>query len=176
MACCFWPEQVEQGVSALTLRRTRSRHIHAGAASARTAARFCIGLERKGGRCCTAPLRRAGRLTSWPCPAFMESVKQAQMGFGPIHSAPVPERHPAPHKKQPRFCGQGCLSFYRGQCSIVSLIVLALHVVTTARGAVSGSDFECMLALFYVILLRAPVRGNSDMRAPRQTLDPPCFM
>lgn len=110
MACCFWPEQVEQGVSALTLRRTRSRHIHAGAASARTAARFCIGLERKGGRCCTAPLRRAGRLTSWPCPAFMESVKQAQMGFGPIHSAPVPERHPAPHKKQPRFCGQGCLS------------------------------------------------------------------
>lgn len=118
VACCFWPEQVEQGVSALTLRRTRSRHIHAGAASARTAARFCIGLERKGGRCCTAPLRRAGRLTSWPCPAFMESVKQVQMGFGPIHSAPVPERHPAPHKKQPRFCGQGCLSFYRGQCFV----------------------------------------------------------
>ena len=56
-ACCFWPAQVEQGVSALTLRRTRSRHINAGTASARTAARFFIGLERKGGRCCTAPLR-----------------------------------------------------------------------------------------------------------------------
>ena len=114
----FVPGRIEQGISTLMLRRTRSRHIHAGAASARTAARFCIGLERKGGRCCTAPLRRAGRLTSWPCPAFMESVKQAQMGFGPIHSAPVPERHPAPHKKQPRFCGQGCLSFYRGQCFV----------------------------------------------------------
>lgn len=95
MACCFWPEQVEQGVSALTLRRTRSRHIHAGAASARTAARFFIGLERKGGRCCTAPLRRARRLTSWPCPAFMESVKQAQAGSGPAHGVPVSKGHPA---------------------------------------------------------------------------------
>ena len=118
MACCFWPEQVEQGVSALTLRRTRSRHIHAGAASARTAARFFIGLERKGGRCCTAPLRRARRLTSWPCLAFMESVKQAQAGFGPAHGVPVPEGHPAPYKKQPRFCGQGCLLFHRGQCFV----------------------------------------------------------
>lgn len=117
-ACCFWPEQVEQGVSALTLRRTRSRHIHAGTASARTAARFFIGLERKGGRCCTAPLRRARRLTSWPCPAFMESVKQAQAGSGPAHDVPVPEGHPAPHKKQPRFCGQGCLLFHRGQCFV----------------------------------------------------------
>lgn len=159
MACCFWPEQVEQGVSALTLRRTRSRHIHAGAASARTAARFFIGLERKGGRCCTAPLRRAGRLTSWPCPAFMESVKQAQAGSGPAHSVPVPEGHPAPYKKQPRFCGQGCLFIVSSGTmlcisSIVSLIVLALHVVTTARGAVSGSDPECMLALVFLIVRR----------------------
>ena len=162
MACCFWPEQVEQGVSALTLRRTRSRHIHAGAASARTAARFFIGLERKGGRCCTAPLRRAGRLTSWPCPAFMESVKQAQAGSDPAHGVPVPEGHPAPHKKQPRFCGQGCLLFHRGQCFVSAASCIG--------------DLKRVFALFYVILFCAPVRGNSDMCAPRQALDPPCFM
>lgn len=110
-ACCFWPEQVEQGVSAFTLRRTRSRHIHAGAASARTAARFCIGLERKGGRCCTAPLRRAGRLTSWPCPAFMESVKQAQAGSGPAHGIPVQNDTPRHIKSSPASAGRAAYCF-----------------------------------------------------------------
>lgn len=157
MACCFWPEQVEQGVSALTLRRTRSRHIHAGTASARTAARGFIGLERKGGRCYTAPLRRARRLTSWPCPAFMESVKQAQAGSGPAHDVPVPEGHPAPHKKQPRFCGQGCLFVSPGTMlcisSIVSLIVLALHVVAAARGASCSGNLKRVFALFIFVWL-----------------------
>ncbi len=156
MACCFWPEQVEQGVSALTLRRTRSRRIHAGAASARTAARFCIWLERKGGRCCTAPLRRAGRLTSWPCPAFMESVKQAQAGSGPAHGVPVPEGHPAPHKKQPRFCGQGCLfvSSETMLCisSTVFLVSWARCIVTATRGTLSVSDFKRVPALVCLIV------------------------
>ena len=114
----FVPGRIEQGISTLMLRRTHSRQIHAGVSFAEMAARSFTGLERKGGRCCTAPLRRAWRLTSWPCPAFMESVKQAQAGSDPAHGVPVPERHPAPHKKQPRFCGQGCLSFYRGQCFV----------------------------------------------------------
>ena len=60
--------------------------------------------------------------------------------------------------------------------SIVSLVVLALHVVTAARWTLGSGYFERVLALFYVILLYAPVRGNSNMYAPRQTLDLPCFI
>ena len=60
----FCPERIEQGISALMLRRTHSRQIHAGASFAEMAARSFTGLERKGGRCCTAPFRYVGRLIS----------------------------------------------------------------------------------------------------------------
>lgn len=62
----FVPGRIEQGISTLMLRRTRSRRFHAGAAFAEMAARSFTGLERKGGRCCTAPFRYVGRLISWP--------------------------------------------------------------------------------------------------------------
>lgn len=60
----FVPGRIEQGISTLMLRRTRSRRFHAGAAFAEMAARSFTGLERKGGRCCTAPFRYVGRLIS----------------------------------------------------------------------------------------------------------------
>ena len=59
---------------------------------------------------------------------------------------------------------------------IVFRVVLALHVVTTARRAPGSGYFERVFALFHVILLCAPVRGDSGMYAPRQTLDLPRFM
>ena len=60
--------------------------------------------------------------------------------------------------------------------SIVSLVVLALHVVTAAWRAPGSGYFERVFALFHVILLCAPVRSNSGVYAPCQTLDLPCFM
>lgn len=60
----FCPGRIKQGISALMLRHTHSRQLHAGASFAEMAARSFTGLERKGGRCCTAPFRYAGRLIS----------------------------------------------------------------------------------------------------------------
>ena len=40
----FVPGRIEQGISTLMLRRTRSRRFHVGAAFAEMAARFCTGL------------------------------------------------------------------------------------------------------------------------------------
>lgn len=103
------------------------------------------------------------------------------MGFDPIRSTSAYKKCSAPYKKQPRFCGAGLLISRQRRnmlciSSIVFLIVFAFSVVPVARCAPSICDFERALALFYVALLCAPVRGNSGMYAPRQTLDLPCFI
>ena len=103
------------------------------------------------------------------------------MGSDPIRSASAYKKHSAPYKKQPRFCGAGLLILrYRRTMlcisSIVFLVVLALHVVTAARCTLGSGYFERVFALLYVILLCSPVRGNSGMYAPCQTLDLSRFM
>ena len=60
--------------------------------------------------------------------------------------------------------------------AFVFLVALALHIVTATRRTPGIGYFERVLALFHVILLCATVRSNSNMYAPCQTLDLPCFM
>lgn len=60
--------------------------------------------------------------------------------------------------------------------SIVSLVVLALHVVTTARRAPGCGYLECVLALFFSTLLFSLVQGYSGMCTSCQALDLPCFI
>lgn len=109
----FVPGRIEQGISTLMLRRTHSRQIHAGVSFAEMAARSFTGLERKGGRCCTAPFRYAGQPVS-KFPGFHGKQPRRRRGLTPFAALPPSstsayKKCSAPYKKQPRFCGAGLL-------------------------------------------------------------------
>lgn len=117
--CCLLPGQLGQGVSALTLRRTHSRQIHAGASFAEMAARSFTGLERKGGRCCTAPFRYAGQPVS-KFPGFHGKQPRRRRGLTPFAALP-PIRSALRHiKSSPASAVQGCLSYAREELCFVS--------------------------------------------------------
>ena len=83
----FCPERIEQSISALMLRRIHSRQLHAGASFAEMAARSFTGLERKGGRCCTAPFRYAGQPVS-KFPGFHGKQPRRRRGLAPFAALP----------------------------------------------------------------------------------------
>ena len=104
----FCPERIEQGISTLMLRRTHSRQLHAGASFAEMAARSFTGLERKGGRCCTAPFRYAGQPVS-KFPGFHGKQLRRRWGLIPFAALP-PIRSTLRHiKSSPASAVQGCL-------------------------------------------------------------------
>ena len=108
----FCPGRIEQGISTLMLRRTHSRQIHAGASFAEMAARSFIGLERKGGRCCTAPFRYAEQPVS-KFPGFHGKQPRRRRGPTPFAALP-PIRSALRHiKSSPASAVQGCLSCAR---------------------------------------------------------------
>ena len=115
----FVPGRIEQGISTLMLRRTHSRQIHAGASFAEMAARSFTGLERKGGRCCTAPFRYAGQPVS-KFPGFHGKQPRRRRGPTPFAALP-PIRSALRHiKSSPASAVQGCLSYAREELCFVS--------------------------------------------------------
>lgn len=115
----FCPERIEQSISALMLRRTHSRQLHAGASFAEMAARSFTGLERKGGRCCTAPFRYAGQPVS-KFPGFHGKQPRRRWGLTPFAALP-PIRSTLRHiKSSPASAVQGCLSYAREELCFVS--------------------------------------------------------
>lgn len=115
----FVPGRIEQGISTLMLRRTHSRQIHAGASFAEMAARSFTGLERKGGRCCTAPFRYAGQPVS-KFPGFHGKQPRRRRGLTPFAALP-PIRSALRHiKSSPASAVQGCLSYAREELCFVS--------------------------------------------------------
>ena len=115
----FCPELIEQSISTLMLRRTHSRQLHAGASFAEMAARSFTGLERKGGRCCTAPFRYAGQPVS-KFPGFHGKQPRRRCGLTPFAALP-PIRSALRHiKSSPASAVQGCLSYAREETHFVS--------------------------------------------------------
>ena len=115
----FCPERIEQGISTLMLRRTHSRQLHAGASFAEMAARSFTGLERKGGRCCTAPFRYAGQPVS-KFPGFHGKQPRRRRGPTPFAALP-PIRSALRHiKSSPASAVQGCLSYVKEELCFVS--------------------------------------------------------
>lgn len=115
----FVPGRIEQGISTLMLRRTHSRQIHAGVSFAEMAARSFTGLERKGGRCCTAPFRYAGQPVS-KFPGFHGKQPRRRRGLTPFAALP-PIRSALRHiKSSPASAVQGCLSYAREELRFVS--------------------------------------------------------
>lgn len=115
----FCPGRMKQGISALMLRRTHSRQLHAGASFAEMAARSFTGLERKGGRCCTAPFRYAGQLVS-KFPGFHGKQPRRRRGLTPFAALP-PIRSALRHiKSSPASAVQGCLSYAKEELCFVS--------------------------------------------------------
>mgnify|MGYP000513794338 CR=1 FL=1 len=116
----FVPGRIEQGISTLMLRRTHSRQIHAGASFAEMAARSFTGLERKGGRCCTAPFRYAGQPVS-KFPGFHGKQPRRRRGLTPFAALP-PIRSALRHiKSSPASAVQGCLSYARRAAVILNV-------------------------------------------------------